>query len=414
MTVVSTRLREASETNEDMQVLLAPGVGLDPQERAQGRQMSLFLFVIVALVLLVTCTNVANLFLARATGRQGEVSVRLALGAGRQRVARQLLTENLLVAALATAMAVPLVLAAESFLPLLFPWTLTVSLGADRAVWIFLVVIGLGTGLLFGGAPAWFTARSGLAPTLRTATATHGSGRSLMRDGLVVLQLALCLGLISGSVLLGRSVRNVARAQPGFASEGLNAFPLALMTTGRYDDPAAAQALFDQVQERVAALPGVERVTVANQLPIAGGHARSTVRPVEQPDTNYEAEYIVVGDRYFETLGVPILSGRPIEGASEKESVVVINQALANLFWPGEDAVGKRLDRGERQHRVVGVAADVQMRSLRSAARPAVYYPMSVEPSPYMLVHAASGANAPPYAASFRAAVATVGKIPFT
>ncbi|HSM06950.1 MAG TPA: ABC transporter permease, partial [Longimicrobiales bacterium] len=163
MEVVTDRLREASTQNEDIRVLLASGVGLDPQDRAEGEQLSFVLLIIVGVVLLLTCTNVANLFLARAMGRRTEVGVRLALGAGRRRLARQLLTESLLLAGLATLLAAPLVLLADRFVPLVFPYQLSVSVDADGRVWAFLVGVGLVAGLLFGAAPAWGALRRDMA-----------------------------------------------------------------------------------------------------------------------------------------------------------------------------------------------------------------------------------------------------------
>jgi predicted permease len=409
MGVVSTQLREASPVNRDMQVLLAQGVGLDPQGRGEARQLSIILLVIVGIVLLITCTNVANLFLARATGRRTEVGVRAALGAGRGRIARQLLTESLLLAVLATLLAIPMVLTADRFVPLVFPFELNVSVGADATVWLFLTGVGLAAGLLFGAAPALGELRRDVALTLRTAGATAGRSRHRLRDGLVVAQLGLSLGLVSAAALLGRSVVNARTADAGFEDAGVVAVPLNLRTTGRYDEETG-RALFQQLVDRAREMPGVRAAAVANQMPIAGGHARSTVIPPGREDLAFEAEYIVVGPDYFQTMGIPVQAGRALGTAGpEVERVVVVNQVLADRFWPGESAVGKELIRGESEPwRVVGVVGNVQMRSLRSRANPAVYYPVSQEYSAFVVLQLAFEPGAAPSQAAIRRMVEEV------
>jgi predicted permease len=407
MTVVSTRLREASSVNEDIEVLLAQGVGLDPEDRREARRVSATLAVIVGLVLLLTCTNVANLFLARATARSTEVGVRMAMGAGRARLLRQLMTESSMLAALATLLAVPVVLAAGDLLPALFPYRLAVSVGADARVWGFLLAIGLTTGLLFGAAPAWASSRRDVAGVLRDGAGTGGRSRTRLRDGLVVAQLGLSLGLVAGAALLGRSIMNARSADAGFEPAGLVAGVVDLFSSGRYDE-AAGTELFRAVLAEARNTPGVRSATLANQMPLVGGHSRATVRPAEREEPAFEAEYIVVGPDYFETLGIPIVRGRGLRGLDdEPERVVVVNEALAAMYWPGEDAVGKELE-GQGRWWVVGVAGDVQMRSLRSRANPAVYYPAAHLYSPLMVLHLRTGTGAGIDATVVRRSVAAV------
>jgi predicted permease len=387
MDVVTNRLREAASVNRDIRILLARGVGLDPGEEAQARQISLLLLGIVGLVLLITCTNVANLFLARGASRATEVGVRMAMGAGRTRLIRQLVTESLLLALLATALAVPLLRLAGGLLPHVFPYSLSVPLTADGRVYLFLAGVGLLAGILFGVWPAWAAATRDVTHALRDARSTGGRGRTRLRDALVVTQLALSLGLVAGATLLGRSVLNARAADPGFDPRGLVVGRVSLDPTGRYDE-RSGRALFRRLLAAVEALPGVRSATLANVTPIAGGHSRATVRPADHPDdVDYEAEMVVVGPRYFQTLGIPVVQGRALRSFDdEPERVVVVNQALARMFWPGETAVGKELA-GDPGWRVVGVVGDVQMRSLRAAGRPAVYYPMSQRYSSVMALH---------------------------
>lgn len=381
MTVLSRRLRDATAENSDISMLLAPGIGLDPEGRADALRISGILLVIVALVLLITCTNVTNLMLARSAGRETEASVRMALGAGRGRLARQLGTECAILAAGATALAVPMVLLAGRVLPLVFPMTLSVSLEPDARVFGFLIATGVAAGMLFGFAPSWIGSRKGLILALRESTSTGGRARAGLRDALVVIQLGLSLGLVAGAALLGQSVVNAHAADPGFQPEGVTAAFVNLGITGRYNRETGTE-LLRTVIETLGEQPGVRAATLSNQIPIAGGHARASASPAGNDEVRYEAEYVVVGPDYFETLGIPVVQGRALGGFGEEaERVVVVNEALARMFWPGEDAVGKDIDRGQLW-RVVGVAGDVQMRSLRSRANPTIYYPLDHAWSP--------------------------------
>lgn len=405
MEVVTARLREASGS-ETIRVLVAEGIGLDPEGRRQASQLSALLALIVGLVLLLTCTNVANLFLARAAGRADELGVRVAIGAGRGRLARLLITESLLIAGLATLIAVPVVRSADRFLPALFPYTLAVPVGADLRVYGFLGAIGLAAGLLFGAVPAWVASRRAVSEAIREASSTGGRRRTRVRDALVVAQLGLSLGLVSGAALLGRSVLNVRAADPGFQAEGIMVAWLDLAAAGR-EDEAEGRALYRRLVDRVATLRGVRGVTLANQAPIVGGHSRASVQPTGRDDVSFEAERIVVGPDYFQTMGIPIVRGRALGGFDdEPEPVVVVNQALADLFWPEEDPIGKELD-GSGRWRVVGVASDVQMRSLRRRGNPAVYYPLAQLYQTTMVLHLRAD-GVPMSASALRSAVAEV------
>lgn len=408
MPVVSSRLRPLSENHEGILVLLAEGVGLNPADRAEATQVSLILSVIVALVLLLTCTNVANLFLSRAMGRQAEVGVRMALGAGRSRLARRLFTEASLLALIATMLALPLVYAAGDLLPLVFPYRVSVSLGADARVYAFLAGLGVVAGFLLGALPAWSASRKDVAQTLREGASTDRRSRTRIRDGMVVAQLGLSLALVTGAALLGRSVLNAHLAQPGFDADGVTAGFVDLYSTGRYERDTG-QAFFRTMLDLGREIPGAKLVTLASQVPIAGGQSRASVRPLGRDDLYFEAEYNIVGPDYFETMGVPIVQGRPLGGwDDEPERVVVINQALATLFWPGEDPIGQQLQ-GDPSWTVVGVAGDVQSRSLRAGANPAVYYPIAHQYMPYgMALVVQSEAGYAEIAASIRGVVATI------
>jgi len=407
MRVVSTRLREADPVNEGMLVLLAQGVGLDPEGRQEARQLSWILLLVVGVVLLLTCTNVANLALTRAAARTNELGIRQALGAQRPRLLRQMVTESVFLGLVAAGLAVPLVLAAESMVPLVFPYTLNVPVGADAKVFGFLGATGVLAGLAFGLAPAWTSSRGAVLACLREGGASQGRFGIRLGNALVVGQLALSLGLVSGAALLGRSVLNASRAEPGFSPDGLSVAFLDLEATGRYDTETGRDFLF-RLQEAVEEIPGIQRVALASQAPLVGGHSRRTVFPVGVEDLAVEAEFSVVGPGYFETAGIDVLSGRTFrDPEDEPERVVVVNRALAQLYWPGEDALGKELD-GDPRWRVIGVVEDVQMRSLRARPNPGAYFPLSHEYSGRVAVHLLTGPDGDPPVAALREAVAAM------
>jgi putative ABC transport system permease protein len=304
MEVLTTRLRELNPEQETIRAIHAPGIGLSPGGRDVLGQMSMLLAGLVGLVLLLTCSNVANLFLAG---------------------------------------------------------------------------IGLLAGILFGTAPAWTTVSGNLVESLRQGGASGGRGRARWRDAFVVTQLAISLGLVAGAAMLGRSLVHARGSDAGFELDGMIVGFLSLGSTGRYTEetvPGFVERLLAELETR----PWAREATVANQSPIAGGHSRATVRPADRPEgeIGFEAEHVVVGPRYFETLGLEIVRGRPLGGLrDEPEQVVVVNEALAALFWPNQDPLGREIRGQGGIWRIVGVARSVQMRSLRSAANPGVYYPMS-------------------------------------
>ncbi len=379
MATMTERLREQGSYGDDVRILLAEGVGMAPDERAEARRLSLLLSGVALLVLLLTCANVANLFVARATTRQGEMSVRLALGAGRARLTRQLVTESLVLGLAAAVVALLPLAAGARALPALFPYSVRVPLEPDAAVLASLVGLGLLSGLLFGAVPALTATRRGVASTLRAVGSRTATPSARLRDGLVVLQLALSLGLLAGAALLTSSLANASRADPGFESEGLLATYVDLEGTGRYDDEATV-AFGELLARDAAELPGVVSATLASQAPFVGGFARSSRSPAERPNdpaATVEAEAVFVTAHYLETLGIPLSAGRALRtSAEEPERVALVNEALARRFWPGEDAVGKYLHEGE-PIRVVGVVGDVQFRSLRASPMPTVYQPLN-------------------------------------
>lgn len=385
MDLVSARLRELDPVNENIQVLLEPGLGLEPDERAEANRISLLLMGIAGLVLLLTCANVANLFVARATTRSSEMGVRIALGAGRGRIVRQLGTESLVLALCAAVLAVPLVAIAARFLPALLPYRVSASLAPDARVFGALVLLGALAGLLFGAGPAVMIARRNLVLALREGGATGATSKTRMRDILVMGQLAVSVSLLAGAALLGRSVLAANNADPGFEPRGMLVASLDLDLTGRYDRESALE-FYDRVRTATAAIPGVEAVTIASQAPFVGPFMRATRTPLEQrddPDAGIEALATFIDAGYFATMGIPIVRGRGFDPAGgDDETGIIVNETLAGMFWPGQDPIGRMIGTEPTPRRVIGVAGDIHARSLRNSPEPAFYQPLA---GPYNL-----------------------------
>ena len=395
---VNRALASLDGVAEDIQVVYGDGIGLDPAERAEAERLAFSLGVIVLLVLLLTCTSVANLFVARSASREAEMGVRAALGAGRPRLLGLVLTESGMLAGAATLLAVPIVAVADRIVPLVVPMNFATTFAPDARVWTFLVLVGLGTGLLFGALPAWTSARSAALRGAGGGRTTEGSGTARLRGALVTLQLGLSLGLVSGAALLGRSVWNARTADPGFRSDGVMAGWVDLSSTGRYGSEDVLP-FFEGLLDQAGSEPGFAQFALTSDLPISGGQSRASVQPADRPEADsFEAEMTVVGPGYFEILGIPILQGRGFDpNELETERVVVISQGLAEMFWPGENAVGRELAGGD-PWRVIGVVPDLQLRSLRAQGLPAVFYPLgpSTQPSMALMTRGVGGAPVEP------------------
>ena len=362
------------------------------------------LFVCVNLVLLVACVNVANLLLARAAGRQKELSVRVALGAGRARLIQQLLTESALLAAAGGAIGL---LAAKLSLPLL----LAGIPARDRAGMPFLErldvdtrVLGYGaavvvlTTLLFGLLPALRASRPELQGALKDAApARTGPLRHRVRDVLVAVEIALAVMLLGSAGLMGKSLLRVLATDPGYRPEGAFGLDLSIADPGARapDRIVTAKAT---VQEAVESVPGLSGAARVNWMPGTGNAgSHSFVRPERPPPTGPEPDafYREVSPGYFRTLGIALLGGRDF-GASDTPGaapVVIVNRALQQRYFPGEDAIGKtiRLVTGGMPLTIVGVVADQTLGGLDEPRPPILYYPdtQAISPRWALLVRSA-------------------------
>ncbi len=355
-----------------------------PQARGPVVGFLALLMGTVALVLLVCCANVACLMLARATRRQREMGVRMSLGASRGRVARQLLTESALVALAGAVVGVGLSLAAtRSLLAIELPLPVRVALDLrpDTTVLLFTLGAALLTGLVFGAAPALRASRAAVTGMLKGdgGVARVGGRRVSAQGALVVGQVAVSLLLLVTALFFLRSLTAAGRIDPGFATENILLFDAEPRpdVQGEVDRTAVAQ----RIQRQLASVAGVRRVTWASAAPLGLGASRRAFevegyRPAQGEDMEFH--YNQVGPGYFEVMGISLVRGRAIgEGDGPgAPRVMVVNEAFARRFWPGQEALGKRLLTGGTEwSEVVGVARDGKYLSLTAEARPYVFLP---------------------------------------
>jgi putative ABC transport system permease protein len=350
-------------------------VGLQDQIVKNSRPALLLLLGAVSFVLLIACVNVANLLLARAATRGREVAIRTAMGAGRARIVRQLLTESVLLSL--TGGILGILLAQAALGPLLklaagsVPQGATITL--DPWVLAFTALVSLLTGLLFGIVPALRTARLDLRETLNEGSrgSTAGPGQHRIRGALVAMEIALALLLLVGSGLLLRSFARMQEIPPGFQPDHLFVADIPLSPTA-YSKPESRYEFFDRLVDRARALPGVRSAAAASFLPVSGGgniiHFNITGRPPKSPHEFIAAGYRTITPNYLETLGVPLLRGRLFTPADNEKApaVVIINSTMVHTFFPNENPLGKHMQLGALPEQeiptmeIVGVVGDVR------------------------------------------------------
>ncbi len=391
LNVIASRLaQQFPNTNRGWSVVTQP---LHEEIVGRARTVLLVLFGAVFFVLLIVCVNVANLLLARATVREREVAVRAAVGAGRWRIVRQLLTESLLLATVGGAAGI-----------LLAKWIIAVfgTLGAeqlprlhavnlDGRILLFTLALTLLTGVLFGLVPALQAGRVNLNEVLKEGRSQGASGRQRrLRDALVMAEVALALVLLIGAGLLLRSFWKLQQINPGFTPERVLTASLTL-PIARYSQRLPKVAAFQQqLLDRLAALPGVQSVGLTSDLPWTG-YDEIMLFNIEgktfPPNQGPTARYHYVSTDYFRTIGVPLIAGRffSAEDRPGTPAVVLINRSMAERYWPGESAVGKRFSFSSQPREqdwltVAGVVGDVKDFPYSPAAEPAFYWPMTQEP----------------------------------
>jgi predicted permease len=370
-------------------------------------QLSSMLMIVVGIVLLIACINIANLLLARASKRRREVAIRLALGAKRGRLISQLLTESVILSILGGAAGLVLaywtlsaIVAAR--LPLPFPVDDALSL--DPRVLAFTGILAIATGILFGLAPAIQASRADVVPVLKNELVpSAGGGRGIMayfnlRQVLVVLQVAASLISLIAAGLFLRDLRHAQKIDPGFETAGVLVMNFNLGREGY--TPERGQVFYDQIAERASALPGVRGAAIAQGPPLAGGFLRS-VFP-EGADTTTKDRILVqvntVSVGYFQTIGIPIVHGRDFTrgDTATSQKVVVINQTMAQQFWKGGEPLGKRFKFfGDQDYTtVIGVAKDSKYNGVAEDPQNFIYQPLSQNYTPQATLHVRSAGDA--------------------
>ena len=347
---------------------------------------------IVGLVLLIACANVANLMLARAAARRKEIGIRLALGANRVRLIRQLLTESLLLSVLGGGLGLLLALwvtdLMEGFVPVLEYTILKDFFALDSRALVFTAVVSLATGLIFGLAPAWHSSNPQVVPVLKGLPETQRRGRFRrfsLRNSLVVAQVALSLMVLVCGGLFIKSFRQAQTMDPGFHNPNGLIVTLSPQLVG-YDNERSRN-FYRQLVERTSSLPGVEAAGMARLMPL-GDSSNSNGPILKEGETlprGSSGRTImtnVIGPGYFNAMQIPFVAGRDFDERDQPktQAVVIVNQKMAETLWPGESAVGKRIFVGTESKdpmEVIGVVKTGKYRSLVEDPRPYFYYSMT-------------------------------------
>ncbi len=349
-------------------------------------------FLAVLLILAIACANVAGLLLARSRARAKEVGIRLALGATRFRIVRQLLTEGLLLSIAGGALGLLLAYWASgvaSSLRTASGGPLSLEVTPNTRVLIFTLVASVATVLLFGVIPAFKTSRVDLVPTLKDGTGAMRRFRRgpSLQSVLVVTQVTLSLILLAGAGLFVRSLWKLQSIDKGFTGNNVAAFSLNMDLQG-FDDSRGSN-FYAAALENLSSAPGIESVSLASVLPITAGGSRMQLPPNETKpavNENISIDIVTVAPRFFETTGLPLIQGRDFRGIDTAKSnkVLIVNETMAGKFWPRGDAVGSSFSDGRLTFEIVGVARNTKYRNLREVPRMTMYQPLAQAYRPSM------------------------------
>ena len=369
------------------------------------RPALLALLAVVGFVLLIACANVANLLLARSAARHKELAIRSALGAGRGRIVRQLLTESVLLSFLGGTSGLLLAIWATHLLPQILPGNLTHipmrpvdHIGIDASVLAFTFAASCLTGILFGLAPAFTSARSDLSEPLKeSGRGSTPAGKSRLRHALVASEMALTLVVLAGAGLMIASMVRVLGVDPGLDPKNVLVAEMSLPQAELYYGPPDHPRFCQNLQDHVGSLPGVVSVSTVAHLPLSGGGAGRGLTIEGQPDpgpgNQPGAGYSVVCPSFLRTMGIPLVMGREFgeQDTLGAPGVILVNESFARKFWPGEPAVGKRVkigrfDSNEPWVTVVGVHKDVRHSGLAEDTYPSFYRPYSQSGWPFVSI----------------------------
>ena len=393
--VVGERLeRDYPEVNLHVKMT---AVSLHSYMTGDIRPKLLIILAAVGFVLLIACANVANLLLARAAARESEIAVRSALGAGRGRLIRQLLTESVILSLAGGILGLLLAVAGTRYLVSLQPVGIPRldGVGVDGAVVAFTTIVAILTGVIFGMIPATQATRGDLVGALKEGgrSALGGRRAGRVREGLVVAEIALAVVLLAGAGLLMRSFIRLQAVDPGFSSEQVLTFRLAL-PSATYDVPAKRAAFYERAVEQMRSIPGVRSVGGIHVLPLTGSSFIFTFavsgRPPARPGEEPAIQTRVVTPGFFQTMEIPHIRGRGFTAADDWNSpqVVLINEAAVRKFFPNEDPIGKRFTLGwgrgpnvaPNGGEVIGIVGDVKHFGLDRVEEPEIYIPHGQQP----------------------------------
>jgi putative ABC transport system permease protein len=357
------------------------------------RPALLILLVAVFLVLLIACANLTTMLLARAAAREHEIAIRVALGAGRLRLLKQVFTESVLLALIGGAAGVVLALWGVELLKTIGAQTVPRlrEVNVDLGVLAVTLAICVGTGIIFGLAPGLASARPELTEALKEGGrgSTQGTRRNRLRNGLVIAEVALALVLLSGAGLLIKSFAHLQNVLPGFNPRNALTFEISLPKM-QYPDDASIVRFNSEAQRRIAALPGVQAAGFGTILPLAGTNSDSSFaiegRPSNDNSPSPDEERREVSPDYFRALETPLIKGRFFTNGDNANAplVIIVNQAFAKKFWPTENVLGKRIVMGGMSDdpkwiTIVGVVADIRHFGLDIDPKPEMYVPFAQE-----------------------------------
>jgi putative ABC transport system permease protein len=377
------------------------------------------LLAAVGFVLLIACANVANLLLARATSREREIALRKALGASSSRLVRQLLLESVLLSFLGGILGVCLAAAGLPALRAFSPGSVPrlAETRLDISVLLYSLLLCGVTGILFGLVPALQLVKGGLQEALKEGSrgSSEGGHRGRMRGLLVAAEMAVALVLMTGAGLLIESFSHLMRVNPGFSAANLVTFPLNL-PPNRYAQPQNQALFYRQLVERVKSVPGVESVGLTSYLPLAGPirfvyfcPEGTVCQGVGKDPTTALRQ---VSADYFGTVHTPVLKGRTFTERDNASApmVVIVNQTIADRYWPGQNSIGKHLanSRDMIQREVVGVVADVRFSALSASSVEETYFPLEQNPWPGTTLIVAAPGSSRGLGASVRRKIAEV------
>jgi macrolide transport system ATP-binding/permease protein len=374
-------------------VLVPGGGGIQRLQQRTGKGLRM-LMILSSVVLLIACANIANLLLARGTTRRAELAMRMALGAARRRLIRQILTQSVLLSLIGGGAGLVVAYAlSHMILGLAFPEARNMPVQASPSlpVLAFAFLVSLLTGIIFGTAPAWLSSQTKPAEALRGLNRSAGDRSSLPQRAFVVLQLALSVVLLAGALLMGRSLANLEHQNFGIATA--NRYVLEFDPQGAGYTLDRLPALYRQIEDRFSALPAAANVSLARYTPLGGNNWGTCViqqgYPAPGPNEKCFSSWVRVSNRFLQSIGVPVVRGRNFSGQDTQTStpVALVNQSFARYFFPNQDPIGKHFGlvspKNSGAFEIAGVFADFKMNDPRGEVTPLFLRPLAQEYAGY-------------------------------